>query len=201
MPVYPGAPQFHHGYVSRGPPIIPDSRFSQVRFGTLAFLPWVFPARRGLSADSHTPRLSWFAPGLVPSHAKAQLGTVSERPADDGTTKYPESLCLMLALPSSGRREPSPARTLLLGHRSYRLMRPSSLALLSFGHSLVQGVFAGCDQPLLPTGCSRRYLCESFLGCSVPCDGGFPGCICLFLPPGSSAFPSYKLGRLPALIC
>jgi len=24
---------FHHGYVSGGPPIIPDSRFSQVRFG------------------------------------------------------------------------------------------------------------------------------------------------------------------------
>ena len=37
--------QFHHGHVSRGPPIIPDSRFSRVRFGTLAFLPWAFPIR------------------------------------------------------------------------------------------------------------------------------------------------------------
>jgi hypothetical protein len=37
-----GSP-FHHGHVSRGPPIIPDSRFSRVRFGTLAFLPWAFP--------------------------------------------------------------------------------------------------------------------------------------------------------------
>ena len=67
---YPGAPQFHPGCVSRGPPIIPDGRFSQVRFGTLAFLPWAFPAWRGLSADSHAPRLPWFAHGLAPSPAE-----------------------------------------------------------------------------------------------------------------------------------
>ena len=30
------------------PPIIPDGRFSQVRFETLAFLPWAFPASRGV---------------------------------------------------------------------------------------------------------------------------------------------------------
>src|ERR1039457_2067140 len=37
---------------------------------------------------------------------------------------------------------------------------------------LVQGVLAGCYQPLLPMGSSRRYLCESFLGCLVPYPGG-----------------------------
>jgi hypothetical protein len=36
--------QFHHGHVSRGPPIIPDGRISQVRFETLACPPWAFPA-------------------------------------------------------------------------------------------------------------------------------------------------------------
>jgi len=30
---------------------------------------------------------------------------------------------------------------------------------------------------------SRRYLCESFLGCLVPCHGGPTECIYLFLPP------------------
>jgi hypothetical protein len=39
----------------------------------------------------------------------------------------------MLALPQSGRRAPSPPRTLLLGLRSYRLMRQSRVALLYFG--------------------------------------------------------------------
>src|SRR6516225_9075202 len=35
---------FHHGHVSGGPPIIPDSQFSQVRFGVSAIiLPWAFP--------------------------------------------------------------------------------------------------------------------------------------------------------------
>ena len=39
----------------------------------------------------------------------------------------------MLALPPSGRRVPPPPRTLLLGPRSYRLMRQSRVALLYFG--------------------------------------------------------------------
>ena len=85
--------------------------------------------------------------------------------------------------PTGETYTPSPARTLLLGHRSYGLIRQSHLALLSFGLSLVQEVFAGCLQPLLPLGSSRRYLCESFLGCLVPYHGGPTECVYLFLPP------------------
>jgi hypothetical protein len=48
--------------------------------------------------------------------------------------------------------------------------------------SLVRGVFAGCYQPLLLPGFSRRYLCESFLRCLVPYPGGPTECIYLFLP-------------------
>src|SRR5258706_13807759 len=39
----------------------------------------------------------------------------------------------MLALPPSGRRVPPPPRTLLVGLRSYGLMRQSRVALLYFG--------------------------------------------------------------------
>jgi hypothetical protein len=52
-----------------------------------------------------------------------------------GTTKCPGPLCLMLVLPSSGKRASFPARTLLLGHRSYRPIRQTRWALLSFGYS------------------------------------------------------------------
>src|SRR5260370_7194272 len=93
---------------------------------------------------------------------KAQLGSVSERLADDGTAKCPESLCPMSALPPSGRRVPPPLRALPLIHRSYGLMRPSPLALLSFGLTLVRGAFAGCDPPLRPPRCPHRYLSASF---------------------------------------
>jgi hypothetical protein len=41
----------------------------------------------------------------------AYPGSVSEHGADHGTTKYPESLCLISALPLSGRRKSPPART------------------------------------------------------------------------------------------
>jgi hypothetical protein len=76
----------------------------------------------------------------------APVGSVSDHRAENGTTKCPESLCRRSALPPSGRRVPPPAGTLLPGHGSYRLIRRSRSALLSFGLSLVRGVSAGCYQ-------------------------------------------------------
>src|ERR1022692_1541581 len=73
------------------------------------------------------------------------------------------------------------------------------LALLSFGLSLVRGVSAGCAQPLLRAGPSRRYLCESFPECLGPCHGGPVECTCLFLPPRHRPSPVNYRGRLPAL--
>ncbi len=104
----------------------------------------------------------------------------------------------MWALPPSGRRVPPPARTLLPGHGSYRLIRQSRSTLLSFGLSLVRGVSAGCYQPLLPAGPSRRYLCESFPGCLGLCHGGSAECVCLFLPPRHRPSLVHYRGRLPA---
>ena len=144
---------------------------------------------RGSSAGTHTPRREWFAHSFVPSPASAYLGSVSDHRAANGTTKYPESLCLILALPLSGRRVPSPAGTLLPGLSSYRLMCQSRSALLSFGLSLVRGVSAGCYQPLLPAGPSRHYLCESSLGAWAPVTAvprSAPACFFLHvigLPP------------------
>ena len=51
------------------------------------------------------------------------------------------------------------------------------------GITLGQQVFAGCCQPLLGVGPSRRSLCESFSACLDP----YPGCSCgaltRFFPP------------------
>ena len=128
----------------------------------------------------------------------APVGSESDHRAESRTTKCPESLCQRSALPPSGRRGSSPAGTLLPGHRSYRLIRRSHSTLLSFGLSLVRGVSAGCYQPLLPAGPSRRYLCESFPGCLGPCHGGSTECTCLFLPPRHRPSPVHYRGRLPA---
>src|SRR5260370_31785604 len=64
-----------------------------------------------------------------------------------------------------------------------RTHAPIPLALLSFGLSLVRGVSAGCDQPLLLAGPSRRYLCESFPECLGPCHGGAGRAPAFFFPP------------------
>ena len=113
-----------------------------------------------------------------------------------GTAKYPESLCLMLALPSSGRRVPP-----LRGHYSPFLaltdscpnpvwLSPPSVC------SLVRGVCAGCYQALLPPGSSRRYpeslSCDAWASATTVCR--------LLLPvasSASSAFPNGKWVGLP----
>src|ERR1035438_8616120 len=100
-----------------------------------------------------------------------------------GTTKCPESLCPMLALPSSGSRvadssEDITPRSLLLRTHSPILCGSPQLRLLAS----YEGVCAGCDQPLLPPGSSRRYFCESVLRCLSPYPGGPTECICLVLP-------------------
>ena len=98
------------------------------------------------------------------------------------TTKCPESLCPVLRyLHWRGVSH-------LLGGRCPSLIAPTDScakpAWLSppSVFSLVRGVFAGRFQPLLPTGSSRRYLCESFLGCLIPYPGGSTKCFYLFLP-------------------
>src|SRR5271157_4102962 len=110
------------------------------------------------------------APALRPATALPMRPPSVQSPfADIGDAVIGESYFLS----SEGVAPPS---SLLRTHA------PVPLVLLSFGLSFVRGVFAGCYQPLLPAGPSRRYLCESFLGCLVPCHGGPTGCACLFLP-------------------
>jgi hypothetical protein len=95
----------------------------------------------------------------------------------------PESLCPMQALPASGRRAPSPPRTLLLSHRSYGLMRRSrylaSTSALASLRSLCRLLSAPAANGIFST-----LFCESFLGlgCLVPCHGGPIGCPRLLLP-------------------
>ena len=108
--------------------------------------------------------------------------------ADHGTAKHPESLRLISALPLSGRRAPSPARTLLPGHGSYGLIRQSPPAPLSFGLSLVRGVSAGCYQPLLPAGPSRRFSVNPSLGAWAPVTA-VPRTAHACFSSTSSAFP------------
>ena len=78
----------------------------------------------------------------------------------------------MLALPSSERRVPSPPRTLLLVLRSYRLIRKSLLALLSFGYSRRSRSLCRLLPAPAASGTFPTLFCESFLRCLSPCPGG-----------------------------
>jgi len=66
---------------------------------------------------------------------------------------------------SGGEVYTPPRWTLLHRHRYYALMCQSRPLPPPRFVSLVRQVCAGCCQPLLGTAPSRRYLCESILGC------------------------------------
>ena len=52
-----------------------------------------------------------------------------------------------------------------------RTHAPDLLPSTRLRHGLARTVFAGCCQPLLGTGPSRRYLCQSFPACLDPYSG------------------------------
>ena len=100
--------------------------------------------------------------------------------------------------PPSGRRVPPPTRTLLLGLRSYGLMRQSRVALLYFGfwphsRSLCRLLPAPAATGIIPT-LFLRILPQM----PEPLPRRFAECVCLVLPQHSSAFPIIRLGRHPA---
>jgi len=62
---------------------------------------------------------------------------------------------------------------------------------------LVREVFAGCYQPLLLPGFSRRYLCESFPRCPSPCPGGLLSAFAWFFPSIHRPSPSFDWVGFP----
>jgi hypothetical protein len=93
---------------------------------------------------------------------------------------------------------------LLRGHYSPVVARTDSCANPAWlSHPsvcrLVQGVFAGCHQPLLPPESSRRYPCESVLKCLVPCPGGPTERMRLFLVPCHRPSPTGEWVGFPLL--
>ena len=148
------------------------------------------------------PVIEEFAPSFVPGPGYGLCARFYQaEPAPVvGTTKCPESLCLMSALPPSGRRVPPPPRTLLLGLRSYRLMRQSRVALLSFGfwprsRSLCR---------LLPAPAATGIIPTLFLRIFPEMPGPVPRRFCRLLLPVSSpaiiGLPPREVGRLTVVL-
>src|SRR5262249_57662375 len=127
-----------------------------------------FTKRREACCLPHIrPAPLWFASTGAP------LFTGPTCPGTPGATKCPEPLCTDKVLPCSSW-SPGPRQQVLPHlHRSYGLMRQSSPLLVPRWYP-EHPVCAGCCQPLLGEGPSRRYLCASFPACLDP----YPGTSC-----------------------
>jgi hypothetical protein len=181
------------GHVSVSPPTIPDGGISPVRFW-----PWLSPRR--LPAGSETLR-------LTPSAPRTAAVCCEARPPIKGPAT--PARCLG---PTPG---PPGAQSPFARGRRYRprrgVARPvggrypavhattDSRASPAPSHRLVglgRRVFAGCGQPLLGAGPSRRYLCGSFLGCLDLYPGGPQGARARFFPWGVG-LPRVRTGSAP----
>src|SRR5438094_760843 len=144
---------------------------------------------RGLSADSHTPHDS----GLPTASFHLRRRLIPTLCPDIARMTKPPSVQSPFAprpvLPARGRRVPPPGRALPHRLRSYGLMRRSRHLTYPSAHRLVRGVFAGCYQPRLLAGSSRRYCLRVFPRMPEPMSRR---------SPVSSAFPKNRSGRLPA---
>ena len=146
----------------------------------LGFPSWAFPVARGLSAGTHTPRRRWFTQQTRPRfEGQRDLGSVSERHPGPPSAQSPfaSPRCYRPREASSATSEGiTPPSSLLRAHA------PDLLPSTRLRHCLVRMVFAGCCQPLLGTGPSRRYLCRSFPTCLDPYPGGSQGACARFFP-------------------
>ena len=117
-----------------------------------------------------------------------------------GTTQHPVPLCLTLVSPSSGRRIPPPAETLLPGHRSYEHMCQSRVALLCFGS------ITSFEESLqvATSPCCQRDLLDVILRVFPWLLGPLPRrSHRVHAPvnfPDVIGLPLGRLGRLPALV-
>src|SRR5450631_3869529 len=105
------------------------------------------------------------------------------------TTKRPEPLRPISALPPLGRRDPPPRGALLLLHRYYWLIRQTHLALPSVEESS-QVATSPCCQRALPDVISENLSCDAWT--PIPTVGR------LHIPGSSSAtaaFPKRSMGR------
>ena len=121
------------------------------------------------------PVAPWFASQGAP------LFTGPTCPATPGAAKCPEPLCTWTV--SRARHDVThhvsghyPAFIALTG--SCASPQPSRC----LGGTLGQWVYAGCCQPLLGEGPSRRYLCASVPACLDPYPGGSCGALTRFFP-------------------
>ena len=170
-------------YVSRGPPIIPDSRISQVRFETLAFPPWAYPSSARLKR--------WFAytPSSVVCPQSRSTTCVGLTPALSPTaalTMEPPSVQSPFAQ-FRRYRYWGVLHRLLRGHYSSVIAHTDScanpiwLSPPSVFH-LVAGVSAGCYQTPAANGIFPTLSLRVFPEMPGPLPRRSAGCSYLLLP-------------------
>jgi hypothetical protein len=156
---------------------------------------------RSSSAGTHTPRLDWFAHRFVPSPG---YGLVCSVLSSRARTRRRNHHASRVPLPDVGVtfiREPCPPtlpRTLLPVHRSYGLIRQSSVALADFGIAPRSRSLCRLLPAPAATWIFLTLFCESFLRCLSPYPGGRLSALAWFFLNLHRPSPSFDWVDIPA---
>ncbi len=170
-------------HASVNPPLIPDGRISRVRSAAMAFPRRPFPFYPKLK---RSPAYASWLNGLIFSSTSSEVGTAT-RPSIVRTVfpfnarHLPRAALPVQGVTSYGAISMDRVRghyPSFIAHTS-SCARPKSFSCLGF--TLVHQILAGCCEPLLEVGPSRRYLCRSFSRCLAPYPGAILCCSCPFL--------------------
>jgi hypothetical protein len=188
--------QFRHRPRFPRPPV--SSR--TVEFLESGWRPWPIPKQafplpsRLKCRPTYTPH----GPGLPAGSTSP--GTSLPRAQRPGTSPLDAHHAPRAPLPLQGVTPPGvtsqvTCKGITLSSSLIRAHAPDQLPPTRFGLGLAQCVLAGCCQPLLEDGPSRRYLRKSFPRCLDPYPGGTLWCIRPFLPiEHRPSPPFYRVG-------
>jgi len=187
--------QFPIVHVSIQPPSHPGrSDFPSPVGGDSCFPRGTCPYRRRLKHSLAYPPLPYgYILSSTFAYQHSLCGTVSTHAARLMPSAHREPLCTVTVLPRRPQAHGLGRLELPRLHRSYWLMRQTVILPLA-SVSLFQRVFAGCCEPLLHDGPSRRYLCYLPVGAWTPT----PAALQVLLPvssPKALAFPAVIPGR------
>jgi hypothetical protein len=174
--------------------MIPDGRISRVRFW-----PWPVPAEssqrpRNCVLAHLRPTAPWFTLPLVrPAHRDAPRRSVRLSPP--GANRHvPRAPLRGAGATRTAATSRVAWRGVTLSSSLIRAHAPDHIPPTAFSLGLGPWVCAGCCQPRLRCGPSRRYLCGSVPRCLDPCRGGSKRCTCPLLPSSDVGLPLVWIG-------
>ncbi len=187
-------------HVSASPPLIPDGRVSRIRLAAMACPKRTFPGTAKFRHSlAHTPCIHGYTSRSTPSEVVTAIWLSVQtvfpvRCPPSTESPFARRRCYLLRNGFQhrfSRRYPT-----FIAHTG-SCARPNASRRTQL--SLLRRVLAGCHEPLLAVGPSRRYSVNLSLGARTPTPVGDCGALARFFPQSHRPSPRYDRVGFPTI--